>query len=326
MRVAIIGCGDVGSTVAYTLMQRGDVDEVMLFNRKYEKALGTAIDLNHASAFHRGIIFTPHSIDDVKLCCQAGVIVITVGVGLNQYASRRTDLIGDNSKIFMEILSNLKSCKNSIILVITNPVDNMTYMAYNYLKTWGIGNNQIIGLGTAVESARYRSHLAKRLGCMPSDLRNSAIVLGEHGDSMVLVSSLIGQKEFRRDSKIIKSIVSGGAYFIRKTLRSGPKYSIALCANDIISSIVDEKRWGKSLFTVSSYIDRNDYYGLRDISISLPTYIGKKGIEYIKDINLNKSENAALLRSAKIVKNNLEALKLSLQCEKEKLDSICELC
>jgi L-lactate dehydrogenase len=316
MKIAIIGCGDVGSTLAYLMTQKefNDEVEIMLFNRNHDKALGCAIDLNQSRIYYKDLSFSAYGLNDLKLCKGTKVIIITLGQGLDpaKGIKDRNQLVVENSKILMPILNELKGCKNSIFLIITNPVDNITYLAYKYLCRFSIPPQKIIGLGTMVETARYRSYFVNELNDLPRSLQKTVFAIGEHGDSVVLITSFLTHLGIQRNSKLSKYFVRKGAQLVRQTLGSGPKYLIALCAWDVIRTIINNNSLKKEFLTVSSYIKDNQYYGIKDVCISLPAIIGSRGIEKIVQIPISPSEKRELKESSQKRKKELQNLKKSL--------------
>jgi L-lactate dehydrogenase len=325
MRIAILGCGDVGSTLAYVIMQcRAQPElDVMLFNKTLDKALGCALDLTHAAVYYPGISFTAHSFDNLELCKGAQVIVIAVGVGLSDKVKDRNQLAVANTGILLPILQRLRACVNSVFLIITNPVDNMTYVATKYLSRFSIPHSRVIGLGTIVETARYISLLGEELRRNPDLLRQMAYVLGEHGATMVPIISRLDEN-IKSNIRNISHLIRNAAQSIRAQTGGGPKYPIALCAWHVISRLLYPRVTNTESLTVSTYIKKNRHYGINDVCISLPTILDNGGVRGIAEVPISVQEKKKLRESAEYLKNELRELKKSLEKQNRELRSSYE--
>jgi malate/lactate dehydrogenase len=330
VKVSIVGCGGVGATLAHVLLQMRFRGEVLLLNRNFDRALGCYLDLTHASAFYSGVTFVPLSFANLAMCRGSDVIVLTAGSGLGPNALDRNLLAADNAKTLIPILSGLAACKDSVILVITNPVDTLTYLTAKYMGQLGLDSRRVIGLGTVVESARFRSYLATELNRRQGELSGKALVLGEHGSRMVAISSLLGPVELtyiNDDIMDVTYMVRNAAQAIRVSLGAGPKYTIALCAWEVIGRVLGVAGSdGGEFLTVCSYVEQSRHYGLADVCLSLPTVIGKGGVERIVDITISTEERTSLQKCAAGLKDELGCLAAALESESELEKSIAGLC
>ncbi|MGQ9631831.1 MAG: L-lactate dehydrogenase [bacterium] len=298
MKVSIVGAGRVGSSLAFAALMRGYVREMALIDVAGELAEGEALDLRHATS-----LIHPVSIyggDDYSASEGSDIAIITAG-SRRRPDETRLALVNRNVSIVRSAVESLlKYNKSCILLVISNPVDVLTYIAY---KISGFPKNKVLGSGTALDTARFRSLLGEHFGVDPTQA--TALILGEHGDSMVPIwgtASIDGipltaypgyeEKEARG---IFERTKRSGAEVIAK--KGGAGFSIAVAAETIIESIALDK---KAVMPVSSYIDGP--YGLRDVCLSLPTVVGREGVEGIVEIPLAPEEMELLKFSAEALR------------------------
>ena len=300
-KVVVVGCGFVGSSSAFALMQSKLFSEMVLIDADHDRAEGEAMDISHGMAFASPMKIYAGTYDDIT---DAAVIVITAGA--NQKPDEtRLDLIRKNSAIMKSIIGEIKKRPfEGILLIVSNPVDILTYIA---LKESGYPANRVIGSGTVLDTARFRSLLGQYLGISPKSLH--ALVLGEHGDSAVVSWSTarVGAmdiEEFARDmgkelndankKKIAEEVVQ-----IAYKIYHGKKatyYGIAGALSTICKAIAkDEKR----VLTVSARHGNID--GLHDVCLSLPTVIGKDGVIRTMLPRLSPEEMQKLKTSAEIL-------------------------
>lgn len=309
-KITIIGTGFVGSTTAYTLMMSGLVSELVLIDLNGEKALGEVMDLNHGMPFVRPVrIFK----GDYSDCAGSDIVIITAGAN-QKPGETRIDLVHKNTEVFKSIVSQVVLYnKDCILLVVTNPVDILTYVTY---KISGFQKNKVIGSGTVLDTARFRYLLGDHVGI---DTRNvHAYIVGEHGDTEVATWSLTNvagipmekycedchQCDHQVSRNEIFNEVKNAAYEIINR-KGATYYAVALAVRRIVEAILRDEN---SILTVSSLLD--GHYGLDDVCLSVPTIVNINGIGKVLDVPLNDEEHQALLRSGNSLKEIVRQLKL----------------
>lgn len=309
-KCAIIGCGFVGTSIAFTLMKSGLFSEIVLIDLNKDKAEGEAMDLSHCNPFIKPVDIHAGTYKDIKDCA---IVIITAGAGQKPNQTR-LDLVRDNVKIFKSIISDItKQNKDCILLVVSNPVDILTYVT---LKLSGFEPNKIIGSGTVLDTARLKYLLGEHLQV---DSRNiHAFMVGEHGDSELPVFSSanisgIDIDDFCNSSQktcnectmnSITNDVKNSAYEIIKK-KGATYYGIALAVLRIVEAIVRNEN---SILTVSSLV--TNHYGLNDLCIGLPSIVGSNGVESIIDIPLNEEELKKLNESAATLSDIIKQINL----------------
>ena len=311
-KVAVIGCGFVGATSAFSLIQSGLFSEMVLIDANHDKAVGEAMDLSHGSAYSTPIKIYAGGYDDIV---DAGLIVITAGA--NQKPNEtRLDLVKKNVSIFKSIIPEIKNrnCEG-ILLVVSNPVDILTYVT---LKLSGFPANRVIGSGTVLDTARLKYVLGEHLQV---DSRNiHAYIIGEHGDSELAVWStaqvagihinhfceLRGHFHHQEAMERLCNEVRDSAYEIIER-KGATYYGVAVAVRKIAEAIVKNDH---SVLPVSSLMTGE--FGLEDLCLSIPTVVGANGIEKVIDIYLNNEEYDQLTSSAKALKAVLDDLDLDL--------------
>lgn len=301
-KVAIIGCGMVGATTAYTLMQHGLFSEMVLVDVNKERAEGEAMDINHGMTFASPMDIYAGDYDDIM---DAAIIVVTAGAG-QKPGETRLDLVKKNAGILGTIIPEIaKRNYQGILLIVANPVDILTHVAQ---KMSGLPRNRVFGSGTVLDTARLKFLLGRHLNV---DNRNiEAYIIGEHGDSEIPVwsSANVGGVPihdfcemwgFYNHEKAMEEIANGvknSAYeIIRK--KKATYYGIAMGVQRICEVIVRDE---KSILPVSIYLDGE--FGLEGATLSLPSIVGKDGIEKIVPISLSDEEQKALAHSADVLK------------------------
>ncbi|MGK7397620.1 MAG: malate dehydrogenase [Candidatus Cyclobacteriaceae bacterium M3_2C_046] len=293
MKVSIIGLGNVGATIAYTLVLKGLVQELVLVNKEKEKARSDAFDLIHTLAF------TEHTIlikaGDYEDIAGSDIVILTLSVPWQSHFTSRSDLTPGNINLFKEVLPQIvKYAPQALFMVITNPVDVMTYFT---LKITGLEDHQVFGIGTLIDSARYRKYLSDLKGIHPDDIR--AYILGEHGDSQFAALSIAyaGGEKIKEEAVAAEAFISStySAYEIVKG-KGYTNFGISMAASLMIETIfLNNNR----TIPVSTLI--HDFWGISDVCVSVPAVIGRNGIvRWIKP-DLNDAEIAAFQRSAQIV-------------------------
>lgn len=309
-KVAVIGCGFVGATSAFSLIQTGLFSEMVLIDANAKKAEGEAMDLSHGSAYLTPMNIYAGTYDDIV---DAGIIVITAGA--NQKPDEtRLDLVKKNVQIFKSIISEIKkrNCEG-ILLIVSNPVDILTEVA---LKLSGFPSNRVIGSGTVLDTARLKYVLGKHLQVDPRDVH--AYIIGEHGDSELVVWSgaqvagihinhfceLRGHFNHEEAMERLAQEVRDSAYEIIER-KGATYYGVAVAVKRIATAIVKDEH---AVLPVSSLMQGE--FGLNDLCLSIPTVIGQNGVEKVVDIYLNNDENDKLQSSARALKEVLDDLGL----------------
>jgi len=295
-KVSIIGTGFVGSTTAYTLLLSGLVSDLVLVDKNKRKAEGEAMDLNHGVPFIRPVKVIA---GDYKDCEGSNIVIIAAGVN-QKPGETRLDLVRNNTEVFHSIIPELKKyCSDSILLVVTNPVDILTYVTY---KLSGFPKNKIIGSGTVLDTARFKALLGEHVGI---DARNvHTYVLGEHGDTEVAawsITSIAGMsmESFCKRCNTCKG-ESKNAIFedVRKAAyniierKEATYYAVGLTVKRIVEAILRDE---DSILTVSSLVE--GLYGLNDVCLSLPTIVNSDGVKHVLEVDLSKTEKQALIDS-----------------------------
>ncbi len=303
MKVSIIGGGGrVGSNAAYALQIGGLAKELAIVDVARDMAEGEALDLRHgASVAGSQKIYA----GGYEACEGSDIVVITAGLRRKPDESR-LDLINRNVALFRTILDEVKRVKladGAIILVVSNPVDILTYLA---VRSGIAPAERVIGLGTVLDTTRFRSLLAEHFAIDPTDV--DALILGEHGDSMVPIwsSATINGVPLcsfpNYDEATVKGIFDftkkSGAEVIR--LKGGAGYAVGLAIKAVVDAIMLDK---KAILPVSSLMQ--GYMGISDVCFSVPTVVGRGGAEKLIEIALSDDEKAALINSANVLKQTI---------------------
>ncbi len=300
-KVAIIGCGKVGMSAAYSLLHRGDVNELVLHGRSYNDLIGEELDLEHGMSFLPYAKITATS--DYADLEHSDVVVITAGAA-QKPGETRLDLAAKNIAIIEEIIPQVvKYAPEAIILIVSNPVDVLTYKAYQLA---GLPKGRIFGSGTTLDTARFRFHISEFLNVNPQSIH--AYILGEHGDSSFpAISSasvggqpLLSMTNFSEErawkayekarSAAYKIIESKGATY----------YGIGTVVSSIVAKILKNSR---SVLPVS--IPLHQYYGYSGVALSVPCIIGRNGVEETLEIKLDWQEKRRLEKSVVTLKGYL---------------------
>lgn len=302
--------GFVGSTTAYTLMVSGLVSEIVLIDRNTSKAEGEAMDMNHGMPFVRPVRIYKGDYPD---CKGADIVVITGGAN-QKPGETRIDLVNKNTEVFKDIVGNIiKYNTDCILLVVTNPVDILTYVTY---KLSGFPKNRVIGSGTVLDTARFKYMLGEHMGVDPRNVH--AYIIGEHGDTEVPTWSLASIAGIPMDAycKECKSCdaenfksetfdkVKNAAYEIIDR-KNATYYAVALAVRRIVEAIVRNEN---SILTVSSLFEGE--YGLNDICLSIPSQVNSEGVSRILNIPLSSEETGLLNKSAQALKQVISGLNL----------------
>lgn len=302
-RVVIVGAGLVGSTAAFALMTQGIASEIVLIDVNKDKALGEAMDLEHGLSFAKQARVWAGDYAD---CQEADVVVVCAGLG-QKPGQTRLELAKVNGKIITEVVKNIRRYTDkAVILMVTNPLDVMTYIA---LKTSGLPNYQVFGTGTTLDSSRFRYLLAEEFGVAAESM--GAYLIGEHGDSEAPVYShanLMGEPILNLPEYNKKAVeqafqkTKNAAYEIIAK-KGATYYAIALAVSRIVRAILYDEN---HVFPVSSLL--SGQYGLKDICLSLPSVVGRIGIKRVLEINLSDDELSQLKKSADIARKTIESI------------------
>ena len=303
MKVAIIGAGGrVGSCAAYCLQIRGIVRELILLDANQATNEGEALDLLHGSAYTADQRIVAGNYDDIS---RADIVVITAGLRRKPDESR-LDLINRNVALFKGILESLKGGglrRDALIFVVSNPVDILTQLA---IRTLDLPPHQVLGLGTVLDTSRFCSLIADSLSLPATQVR--ALILGEHGDSMLPVwsSATVDGLPLAKfpgvtpawQSQIFARTQKSGAEVISR--KGGAGWAVGVAINEVVESIALDRH---RILPVSSLV--NGIYGIRDICLSVPTVVGRKGVLRTVELELWPKELNALQASARALGETL---------------------
>jgi L-lactate dehydrogenase len=306
MKVSIIGgAGLVGSSAAFALQCGGIVREIALLDVNLELAGGHALDLLHGAPSVADQVITAGGYEHVPT---SDVICITAGLRRKPDESR-LDLINRNTDLFVSILADVAKAgvrKDAIVLVVSNPVDILTYVAADRLD---LPKAQVLGLGTQLDTIRFRSLIAQQLKAPPTQVH--ALILGEHGDSMVpiwssaAIAGLPLEKypgwSLRLAEEIFSRTKGSGAEVIKK--KSGAGFAVGIAIRDVIHAIALDQRRVLPVSTV-----QNGCYDIRDVALSVPTVVGRGGCLARHQIDLWPKEVQALRKSALVLRQTLETV------------------
>ena len=306
MKVTIVGAGNVGATCADVISYRGIASEVVLLDIKEGFAEGKAMDIMQCATttgFNTKVV---GSTNDYSKTAGSDVVVITSGIP-RKPGMTREELIGINAGIVKSVSDNvLAHSPNAIIVVVSNPMDTMTYLA---LKATGLPKNRVIGMGGALDSSRFKYFLSQALDKPANDVQG--MVIGGHGDTTMIpltriasyngspVSNFLSQEEL---DKVAADTMVGGAT-LTKLLGTSAWYAPGASVAYLVDSILNNQ---KRMIPCSVMLEGE--YGQSDICIGVPCIIGKNGVEEIVDVQLNDSEKALLEKSAEAVRKMNEAL------------------
>ena len=305
MIVSIIGGGGlVGSCAAFALQCSGIARELVLVDVNQDLVNGQMLDLLHGGPSTSDQIIRT---GDYACAAKSDVICITAGLRRKPDESR-LDLINRNTQLFVSILDQIKSQTinpNAIVVVVSNPVDILTYVAATRL---GLPASQVIGLGTQLDTIRFRSFIAQNAKVAPSQV--NALILGEHGDSMVPVWSSAAIAGLPIDKypgwtahvadSIFTRTKGSGAEVIKG--KGGAGFAVGVAIRDVIDAILLNKQ---VTLPVSS-VQTGNCWGIRDVALSVPTVVGRKGVERCFELDLWPKENQGLKRSGQVLKQTLD--------------------
>lgn len=311
-KIAIIGVGNVGSTFAFSLMISGLAREIAIIDRNKTRAVGECMDLNHGLSLARPAKIYSSGYEG---CKDADVVVLTAGAK-QKPGQTRIDLVQSNVEIFREIIPEvIKHAGDAVLLVVSNPVDILTYVT---LKISGFPHQKVIGSGTVLDSSRFKYLLSEHCGV---DSRNvHAYIIGEHGDTelpvwsnaniggMVLANycPMCSKNNHCNREKELEGIfdeVKNSAYKIIEG-KGATYYAIALALVRIVEAILRDEN---SVLPVSVLI--NDYYGIKDVCLSIPSLVNRNGVEKFLRLELSAREQEQFIHSADTLKDIMKNIK-----------------
>ena len=306
MKVSIIGGGGlVGSCAAFALQCGGIAREIALLDVNQELAVGQALDLQHGSPSVADQVISGGGYEHIP---SSDVICITAGLRRKPDESR-LDLINRNTDLFVQILNDVKAAgpkPSAIVVVVSNPVDILTYVAANKL---GLPADQVIGLGTQLDTIRFCSLIAEQLGSPPTQTK--ALILGEHGDSMVPIWSSATIAGLPLDkhpawtpalaNQLFTRTRGSGAEVIKR--KGGAGFAVGIAIQDVIESIALDRR---RVLPVSSV--QSGCYGVRDVALSVPTVVGLKGVIERQEVELWPKEMQGMRASGAALRKTLDVV------------------
>lgn len=296
MKVTVVGAGAVGASCAEYIAIKDFADEIVLVDIKEGFAEGKAMDLMQTASLNGFDSTITGTTNDYSKSANSDVAVITSGIP-RKPGMTREELIGINAGIVKTVSENLiKYSPNVILIVVSNPMDTMAYLAH---KSTGLPKNRIIGMGGALDSARFKYRLAEALGCPQSDV--DGMVIGGHSDTGMVpliekaVRNSVSVSEFLsadKMSEVVEATKVGGAT-LTKLLGTSAWYAPGAAVSELVKAIALDS---KKMFPCSAMLEGE--YGLKDISLGVPCVIGKNGIEEIVTISLSDAEKEKLAASA----------------------------
>jgi malate dehydrogenase len=305
MKVTVVGAGNVGATCADVLAHREIANEIMLLDIKEGFAEGKALDIWQTSPINMYDSRTIGSTNDYSKTANSDVVVITSGLPRKPGMSR-DDLIATNAGIVKTVTENIvKHSPDAILIIVSNPLDVMTYCSYLTAK---VDSKKVFGMAGVLDTARYRAFLATELNVSPKDIQ--AVLMGGHGDTMVplprytTVAGIPVTELIEKDKldAIIERAKFGGGEMV-KLLGTSAWYAPGAAAAQMVEAVVrDQKR----IFPVCAWLQGE--YGLNDIYLGVPVVLGKNGIERIIELDLTADEKALLYESADAVKGVMDVL------------------
>ena len=304
-KVVLVGAGFVGTSFAYSALNQGGIDELVLIDVNKDKIIGEEMDLSH------GLPYAPHKMlikaGDYSECKDANIVVITAGLAQKPGQSR-LELAVANAKIMKDITQNvMKNGFKGVFIVASNPVDLMSYVV---AEVSGLPKSKVIGSGTVLDTARLRYLIAEYIGVSSKNIH--AYILGEHGDSSLVpwehcyvgckkITDIMKEKHNPMENlKRIHDYVWQAAYDIIEK-KKATYYGIGMALNRLVRAVLDDEN---SILTVSTY--QNNEYGQKGMYIGVPAIINKNGVKDILELKLNEEDQKKFNHSCEIMKENIE--------------------
>ena len=307
MKITVIGAGAVGATCADNIMRAALCEDLVLLDIKEGFAEGKAMDMRQTAALLGFDTRITGATNDYAKTANSGVVVVTSGLP-RKPGMTREELIGTNANIVKSVVQNvLQHSPDAIIILVSNPMDTMTYLA---LQSSGVPKNRVIGMGGVLDSARFKFYLSQALNCSPRDL--NATVIGGHGDTTMIpliryatwnsfpVTNVLSEEQ---QQKVVSDTMVGGAT-LTKLIGTSAWYAPGAAVAALVSAVVRDE---KKLFPCCVALDGE--YGQSDICLGVPVVIGSKGWEKIIDYKLNDAEMAKFKSSADAVRTMNNVLK-----------------
>lgn len=301
--ISFVGTGRVGTSIAF-LCASNALDDILLLNRSKDKAIGESLDV--ANAIPSTSKFSIHGTDDYSKLSGSDIVVIAASTGV--YHTDRTENIDSQVTMIKEIAEKVKQyCPSAIVLVISNPLDVLTYF---FQKETGFSRFKVIGIASSLDSSRFRYFISEKLNVPQSSISN-ALVLGEHGDTLVPVFSntlvngnqLLSMIDDNEKHSMIDDVRN---YW--KTLRnfkSRSQFGIAKNAYDVIDAIVNSKE-----LLISASVVLEGEYGENDVAMGIPVTINQSGVSEIHKITLDEFETSSLKKSSKKIRDDINSVKV----------------
>ena len=301
MKITVIGAGNVGATCAESIVRMELANQIVLLDIRDGFAEGKAMDMNQTSSlhgFHSKVIGVTN---DYKATAGSKVIVVTSGLP-RKPGMTREELIGTNAGIVKSVVSQaIKESPDAVIVVISNPMDTMTYLA---VRESGLPKNRVIGMGGILDSSRFKYYLSEAMNCPVSDMQGT--VIGGHGDTTMIPLTRLASYQSTPVSNYlskerlddVKSSTMVGGATLTGLIGTSAWYAPGASGAALVASIINDQ---KRIFPCCVYLDGE--YGQKDICLGVPVVIGKNGWEKIIDYNLNDSEKASFSKSADAVRS-----------------------
>ena len=308
MKISVIGAGNVGASVAEYIAMKELAPEVVLLDIKEGFAEGKAMDLNQCATLNGFNTHVTGTTNDYSKTAGSSVVVITSGIP-RKPGMTREELIGTNAGIVKSVTASvLEHSPETIIVVISNPMDTMTYLS---AKTSGLPKNRIIGMGGILDSARFKFRLSEAMNCNPNDLQGT--VIGGHGDTTMIPltrhasiqSTPVSDHLSAEELEAVSAATMVGGATLTKLLGTSAWYAPGAAGAALVEAIVRDQ---KKVMPCSVYLEGE--YGQSDICMGVPVVIGKNGWERVVDYKLNEEEQAKFNASAEAVRNMNNALEL----------------
>ena len=306
-KISIVGAGSVGATAAYALVMGGLASELVIVDVNKEKTVGEVLDLSHGAGFVKPVNIKAGEYKDTK---NSDIVIITAGAA-QKPGETRIDLVNKNIKILKSIVPEVvKYSPNSILLVVSNPVDILSYVAY---ELSGFPKERVIGSGTVLDTSRLKYEICKRLKVDARDVQT--YIMGEHGDTEFPAWSLTNIQGIEIDEYAkevgcrynepvrteIQEHVTNGAYEVINR-KGATFYAIGLAIERIVEAILGDE---KCILPVSTLVE--DYYDIDDIYLGVPAIVGRNGVERVLKVSLNNDEIERLQCSASALETVLDA-------------------
>ncbi len=314
-KITIVGAGFVGATTAHWLAER-ELGDIVLLDIPQTETMpkGKALDLSEAGpvlGYDTHVVGTTDYADTAN----SDVVVVTAGVA-RKPGMTREDLVGINQKIITDVANNIASSSpNAIVVVVTNPLDTMTYLMYRVLSQKGFPSKRVMGQAGVLDSARMRTFMAMEFNCSVENTH--AFVLGGHGDEMVplvrysTIAGIplpdlikMGWTSQEKIDAIVQRTRSGGAEIVNLLKTGSAYFAPGASVAEMVEAILKDK---KLIRPCAALLEGQ--YGLKDMYFGVPVVLGRNGIEKIIEVELNEAENAMMQKSAELVRGTMNALK-----------------